>query len=339
MEQKLQELITSAKSILVTSHISPDPDAVSSALLLGQTLKANYSDKTVKVVLEEKPDRKLDFLKGYDEIEYSNLFETVKKFQPELFIIVDANTYKRISRLESEKLQKHIKASGIKTAIIDHHEEEGQDDANVSINTKRPATAEEVYALFFEQLKFKKPEGFAETTLLGIISDTQRHRFDHPGYRETYRITSDLLDAGASIEKLENKIEQYNRNELEALAHLLGNITDSGEGYTYSFVTDDFLDGWQAGNKPNTDLKSAYDIFSNQFIRNYESNHWGFTVYPDVLSGPGHYGVSFRSLSSIKDVADVARRLGGGGHKAAAGAKFNASSIEEAIKKVKSAIR
>lgn len=335
---QFKKLIEESKRILITSHISPDPDAVASVLLLGTTLHLNYPDKSIKMVLEEKPDRDLSFLEDYDKIDFSSLAETVQKSNPELFVIVDANTYARVSRFDSQKLRQFIESNGIKTVMIDHHEEAGKDSSDIFINNKRPATAEEIYVLCFEQLKYKKPSGFAQTTLLGIISDTQRHRFDHPGYRETYRIISDLLDEGASIEKLESRLEQYNKNELDALSHLATNITDSGEGYTYSFIGDEFIKKWLAANKPYADLKNGCELFSNQFIRNYENNDWGFIVYPEILTGPDCYGVSLRSLSGVKDVSVIAKALGGGGHKPAAGAKIEAKSVEEAIQKVEAAI-
>jgi phosphoesterase RecJ-like protein len=242
-----------------------------------------------------------------------------------------------VSRKNYEQVKEFISSHSIKTTIIDHHEFDGKEETDVFINTKRPACAEEIYVLCFEQLKLKKPEGFAQTTLLGIVSDTQRHKFDHPGYHETYRISADLLDAGASIEKLENQLDRFNKSEVEVIAHLLNNMK-SENGYTYSFINDEFSSKWQKANKPDTDLKNAADYFVNTFIRNFEGNKWGFLIYPDKMSGPGWWGVSLRSLSGAVDVSAIARQLGGGGHKPAAGAKVQASSLDDVIQTVKEVI-
>lgn len=338
--KELNQLIGGAEKILITSHISPDPDSVSSVLLLGRALKENFQDKEIVMVMEEEPLGDLSFLRGYGLLKFAPLNQTLIDLEPDLFVIVDANSYGRVARTEGEEIRSFVakRHNELKTAIIDHHELEGREDVDVFINNKRPATAEEVYVLCFEEMHLKKPEGYAEMALLGIVSDTQRHRFDHPGYRETYRIVSDLLDAGASIEKLESKIEKYNKNELDAISHLAANITDSNRGYTYSFIGDDFSEKWQTSDKPYADLKNGCELFSNQFIRNYEGNDWGFIIYPDAISGPNYYGVSFRSLSGIKDVSVIANKLGGGGHKPAAGAKIEAKSVQEAIQKVEQAI-
>ena len=332
---KFAQLIEESQRILITSHISPDPDAVSSVLLLGSTLKQNYPDKQVTMVMEEEPLSDLSFLRGYNLLKFAPLDQTIKDIDPDLFIIVDANSYGRVARNKAEQIRSYItkRRGEIKTAIIDHHELDGREDTDVFINNKRPATAEEIYTLCFEQMQLEKPEGYAETTLLGIMSDTQRHRFDHPGHRETYRIVSDLLDAGASIEKLESKLEHYNKNELEVIAHLAANITSQG-GYTYSFIADEFMKDWQAQNKPITDLKNASELFVNIFIRSFEGNSWGFIIYPELIAGPQWWGVSFRSVSGGRDVAKLANKLGGGGHKPAAGAKIEAGNVIEAIEKV-----
>jgi phosphoesterase RecJ-like protein len=336
----LKKLIEDSSKILVTSHIAPDPDAVSSALLVGRTLSENYPNKEITTALEEEPLTDLRFLAGYDTLTFKNIKQLINDTNPDLLIVVDANTYNRISRSEAEEIrdyaQKHKGA--LKTVIIDHHEPDGREDVDLFINNKRPASAEEVYVICFELLKLKKPHGFAETTLLGIVSDTQRHKFDHPGYRETYRIVADLLDAGASIEKLESRLDRYTEAELKVICHLAANIVDSAMGYTYTFISDDFAKQWQDKNLPTADLRNGVEFFTDRIIRNFENNDWGFVIYPDSLSGKNYWGVSFRSISGAKDVSAIARKLSGGGHKPAAGAKIKAQNTAQAIEKVKEAI-
>lgn len=337
--EQFKSLIDDARRILITSHISPDPDAVCSVLLLGRALKENFQDKEIVMVMEEEPLSDLSFLRGYDLLKFAPLNQTLINLEPDLFVIVDANSYGRVARTEGEEVRSFVakRKEKLTTVIIDHHELEGREDVDIFINNKRPASAEEVYALCFEQLRLKKPEGYAEAALLGIVSDTQRHRFDHPGYRETYRIVGDLQDAGASVEKLETRLEHYNKNELKVISHLAASIT-SHDGYTYSFISDEFLNDWQMKNRPVADLKNATELFVNTFIRSFEGNNWGFIVYPELEAGPGWWGVSFRAISGVKDVASIANKLGGGGHKPAAGAKIEAKNVEDAIQKVQEAI-
>ena len=336
--EKLKKLINDAQKILVTSHISPDPDAVCSTLLAGTTLKTNFPDKKVLMVLEEHPARMMEFLSGYEEVEFKPILEAVAELEPELFVLLDAPNFERCSRADGQKVRESLALSGTKVVIIDHHEEHGKDKSDIYINNRRPATAQEVYELLFNELKLAKPEGYAQTALLGIISDTARHKFDNPVHRETYRVVSDLLDAGASIENLESRMERYDAGQLAVLNHLIGNTKDSGQGYTYSYIDDKFADDWLKEGRSLSSFKIGFEEYTNGILKNYENNRWGFAVYKDLVDAGGAYGASFRSTSGTPDVSKIAHKLGGGGHKPAAGAKFKADDISGAIEKVKKAI-
>ena len=333
--ESLGQFIKDARRILITSHISPDPDAISSALLLTRTLEVNYPDKKIVAALEERPNRDLSFLTDYEKIRFGPLNEVTGQFSPELFIIVDANKFDRVSRLAKDQLAEFIAQNGVKTAVIDHHEPHDLDQVDVYINNHFPASSQEVYDLCFNRWRLSKPGGYAETTLIGIITDTYRFKYKNPRHRETFRLVSDLIDAGADIEQLDNRLEHYAPGELKVVAELAVNFS-SEANYNFSFVSDEFVDSWR-GSGVDDDFKSATELFTNQFLRNTGSNRWGFIVNQE-LSEPGKYHVSFRAAGDIRDVSIIASTLGGGGHKPAAGAKFVAVSIEDAIDKVKAAI-
>jgi nanoRNase/pAp phosphatase (c-di-AMP/oligoRNAs hydrolase) len=57
-----------------------------------------------------------------------------------------------------------------------------------------------------------------------------------------------------------------------------------------------------------------------------------------MVGEPGLYGVSLRSVNGTKDVSKIANQLGGGGHKGASGARFEAEDIDAALEKVKQVI-
>lgn len=337
MEQKLHELITSASNILVTSHISPDSDAVCSALLLGETLNINYPDKKTSVVLEEKPNRDLSFLSGYANIKFQSVIDSLKRNRPELLIIVDANKYDRISRNHSEDVFKYLQANDVKTAVIDHHEPHDKIQTDVYINNGNPAAVQDVYETLFDTLKLKKPQGYVDITLLGLISDTLRFKYKNLRHRQTFAIVSDLIDAGGSIEAMESQLDAYTPDQMQVLAHLASNLS-FGDDYSYTYVADDFARSWQEAGKTTEDFKGGCEIFVNQYVRDITPNKWGFLVYRDQASGPDLYAASFRSQGGIKDVSLIAKQLGGGGHKPAAGAKFRAQSVDQAVAKVKEAI-
>jgi bifunctional oligoribonuclease and PAP phosphatase NrnA len=335
--KKLKALIESSQRILVTSHISPDPDAVSSVLLMGATLGLNYPDKQVKVALEEKPGD-LGFIEGFNSIVFNPVHETLIEFKPDLFILLDGNNYERCSRQDGQLIRDYLLEKKVQTAVVDHHEVEGKDNTNIFINYHSPSTAQDVYSICFKELGLKKPHGAAQTAMTGFYADTGGFVYVKDGkQRQVFGFAEELVEGGADIEVIKNKLEAYTEADMSAVAELANNITHGGS-YTYSFISDDFIKNWIESGYSHIELQRPTGIFLNNYIRNIGGRSWGFIVYKNVLQGENIYSASFRSQGGSPDVAELARALGGGGHKAAAGAKFEAKSVDEAINKVKAAI-
>lgn len=334
--KKLKKLIESSGRILITSHISPDPDAVSSLLLLGATLKLNYPNKSLKMVLEEEPEG-LDFLEGYKDIQFQPIDEALIDFKPDLFILLDGNNYMRVSRHHGQRLRELINSNDIRTIFIDHHELDGKDQSDVFINQDSPATTQDVYELCFKYLNFAKPQDYAQTAMTGLYADSGGFVYTKSGSQEkTFDLAKELIVAGAEVERVKNLLNQYSEADMKVLGVLGANVSHE-DGYTYTYLSDDFINEWlQKNTYPQLD--HSIDAFKNEFIRNIGGRKWGFIVYKNALQGKDIYSVSFRSVSGVKDVASIAAKLGGGGHKPAAAARFPAGSIEEAIDKIKRVI-
>jgi phosphoesterase RecJ-like protein len=336
-QENLKQLVEQSGAILITSHISPDPDAISSVLLLSETLRANFKDKKIVAVMEEKPSQDLAFLQGYRNISFQLIEKAVRSELPQLLIIVDANSFKRVSRESGEEIRTLVNQNSIKTVVIDHHEPQDKDETDIYINGGCPATVQEIYSLLFDEFKLSKPAGYEEITLLGILSDTNRFRYKNPRHRETFALVSDLIDAGADIEKLEARLDSYSLEQVQVFGELINNLI-SDKGFNYSFIDDAFMTEWQNQSKSMDEFHGGIDMFVNNYIRNVEPNTWGFIVYKDPMFERPTYHISFRAQNGSQDVSAVARGLGGGGHKPAAGAVIEAPSLQEAISKIKAAI-
>jgi phosphoesterase RecJ-like protein len=334
MSSDFFKLIEESKKILITSHISTDADALCSVLLSGLTLQKNFPGKKIEMVLEEHLTADLSFLSGFNEVKFTPLLHCFNEFEPDLILIVDASTIERCSRLNGSELGKLVSDSGIKVSAIDHHVAEKPAYAEVYINNRKPANVQQLYETLFEDMKLEKPEGYADITLLGIVFDTGRFKYDNPDHKNTFRIVSELLESGSSIEKLENRLDRYSKEGLQVMANLFKNVT-TADGYSYSFIDDEFAGEWKKNQRPMRDFKAGCEQFVNRFIRNIEQNDWGFVVYPEIAIDNKSYSVSFRAEAGAKDVSELAAKLNGGGHKEAAGAKnIEADSIKEAIAQV-----
>ncbi len=324
----LQKLLQNSHRILITSHLGADPDAVCSGLLLKNTLAENYTNKKINVVLEEV-SYGLGFIEGFNSIKISPLVNAVKGFKPDLLIIVDANNITRCTR-DPESVSKVL--SDVKLAIIDHHEPVDKDESDVYINQNSPAVTQDIYDLCFNQLKLKKPNGFAELAMIGIYSDTGGFKYLSGDHKLTLKIVSELVDAGVNIEKVSNNLSKISSDAIEILAILIKNMSRYKD-FSYTYLEDKVVDSvnFQA-------VKQAADTFMHNYLRNVDKRQSGFLVYKDANGSEGDYKVSFRSTPGEIDVASIAKKLGGGGHKPAAGAQLKAKDIDHALSQVKSAI-
>jgi phosphoesterase RecJ-like protein len=333
---KLKDLITKSHRVLITSHVSPDPDSICSILLLGTTLKTNYPDKIITMFSEEPADS-LSYLHGAKDIESGSLMNYVVDNQPDLIIIVDAMNFVRCSRNDAEKISQHVKDKNIPLVIIDHHEPVGVEQNEIYINDVYPAAVQQVYETCFIELQLRKPQGFDETTMTGLYSDTGGFAFLNDQYQKTLELVKELLDAGVRIEKIKNKLQTYTQKQMKVLAELASNVSHEDD-YNYTYLSDAFVDKWINDDNNLQELFNATKIFQDSFIRNIGGRTWGFMVYKNVQLGDNCYSVSLRSVGGTPDVSSIATKMDGGGHKGASGARVKAANVEEAIKKVQAAI-
>jgi phosphoesterase RecJ-like protein len=333
---KLQSLVEDSSKILITSHISPDPDAVSSLLLMGAGLQENYPNKNIYMVLEEEP-LDLGFIYGYENIQFTRLPKAIADLKPELLILLDGNNFDRASRHGGDEVRDLIKKNNIKTAMIDHHELAGKDQSDVFINRHNPATAQTVYEILFKEFGLKKPNSSEQTAMTGFYADTGGFLYLQDGQQAgMFNFMEELVANGADIEKIKNQLSQYTLNDMKVIGELAKNIRHDRD-YSYSFLGDDFMKEWLRDNS-QAQIQRGMGVFLDDFIKNIGGRKWGFIIYLNTLQGDNYYSVSLRSVNGVKDVSALANQLGGGGHKGASGAKVQAESVEEAIDTVKRTI-
>jgi bifunctional oligoribonuclease and PAP phosphatase NrnA len=333
LKRMLLPTLKKSKNILVTSHLSPDFDAVSSALFTTQIIAHNQQKSTVQCVFEDVPPHKLSFLPGFEQIVNKNLWQHIQETTPDLIIITDANAFGRISRTDAADIELWIAKHQVPVVILDHHEVVHEYKTPYFYTHQYSSAAEEVYTTFVDELGLEVYPDYAETVLVGIVSDTGRFLYKNAHHRHTFALVSTLLEAGASIETLNSKTARYQSEEIAIVAELLTNITIS-DPYNYSYLDDDTVTRLiKSGISPET-ISAATGMFSNQYLRSIDTATYGFIVMQDPVLGTGHYKGSFRALNDSVDTSVWANALGGGGHKAASGFKFAAHNLSEALAKI-----
>ncbi len=314
--QAILSAIEKAKSILLHCHPSPDPDSVGSALATKFALESLGKKVTVIQGDSEIPAGFMHF-PGAGDIEKKNFFE-VDVSQFDLFIVLDCSI-NGVSRLREV-----VFPSALKVINIDHHR---TNPGCGSINIIDPSYPANCLLLFdlFKDWKIELTPEIASNLFIGAYTDTGGFKYEGVTAK-TFSAVSELVSHIPDVPRLIAKMENSNTPAFlafEALA--LENISVHRDKVAISAVSYSMLQ-----NKKIDPEESKAGVISS-IMRSVPQ--WKITIAA-VEAVPGVVKFSFRSSdSNVYDVSKLAAELGGGGHKAAAGAVLN-TTLEEAVRKV-----
>ncbi|MCX6704623.1 MAG: bifunctional oligoribonuclease/PAP phosphatase NrnA [Candidatus Woesebacteria bacterium] len=314
---KILKEIKKAKKILVNCHRGPDSDSVGSALALSGVLKKFGKDVTIICPSDIPAD--LAFLNGADSIWRVN-FSTFDFSGYDLFLVIDSSTYSMVTGLkDSDK-------PGMDTIVIDHHVSNEKFGKINLIDAKTTSTGEMLFKIF-EDWGIAIDQEIAECLLTGIIGDTGSFQYQNVG-QGTLRIAASLMDAGADKDKIiYNIYRNIDFKEVKMWGKFIENMK----------IEDNFI--WSAISlstyKDFGEYPYAKEDVANLFFPIVKGTDFGIVM---VETNDQVLSVSFRSRSGF-DVSKIAEEVGGGGHKAAAGARIEGLPFDQAVNKVLSAAR
>lgn len=289
----IKEHILKAHRILVASHASPDGDAIGSLLGLGWALRQLGKDVTLACPTSPLPPS-LAYLPGSEGI-VSSLTGRY-----DLIIVLDSGDLERL-----DKMYNYAVFAGTPLVNIDHHITNQRFGTINWIDAGAAATAEMIYTLV-RRLGVMIDERIATCLLNGIITDTLGFRTPSTT-AQTLRTAASLMDAGAS---LHNVVEQaYNAKPL-GVARIWGQALQEmqiEDGLAWATVTQQML---QEQCVSEDEVKGLVS-----FMRGIQGIRVAILF---MENGTGKIKVEFRSAPQIS-VAELAARLGGGGHKQASG--------------------
>jgi bifunctional oligoribonuclease and PAP phosphatase NrnA len=325
------ELTDSAKSIVITSHTSPDDDSTASVLSIRYLLLKKYPEKRVRVIYGgEGPDRYSSF-EGYDNIEF--VPEIVDKLEDaDLIIMLDGGQFSRFSK--KSELLKEFKG---KTVCIDHHSSPIDNFTLSLVKPKASSTSELIYYCFYQAdiLDVKS----AELLMLGLLGDTGDFTYLRPDESYVFDMAKRLLEVGNfEIQEFKSRYNTISPRNMEILKEYFRN-TQKGEisgwpHYSYSTISRKFM---EEGKYSDIELKGAGLIYIGAFLRTIKGHPWGFVITPRDI---GTCEVSFRSLPRSVNVREVSERMQiGGGHDRAAGGTFKPTGdkkldVQECLEKL-----
>ncbi|MFN6380594.1 MAG: DHH family phosphoesterase [Flavobacteriales bacterium] len=320
-----QELILGANRIVITSHKSPDGDAVGSALGLYHVLKS-MKDQVTVVLPDSVPDY-LHWISDYNKIIFfdSNKVNAQEAIDnADLIFVLDYNIFSRTG----EEMSKALESASANFILIDHHQQPG-DFAKVTYSdTSACSTCEMIYRFVrtCDWLNAITSEA-AEAIYCGIMTDSGSFRF--PSVTpETHQIVADLIANGLDHAKIHRAV--YDTNLLDRLRLI---------GYSLS----EKLEVWpNAGTAIITLTKEELERFHHrpgdtEGLVNQALSIKGVKVAVFAREGHNEIKLSFRSKGSF-DVNTFARNgWNGGGHRNAAGGS-SSDDMTTTINRLKTAI-
>lgn len=315
---QILEKIKSSNKILVNCHRGPDSDSVGSALAFSKVLE-KMGKKAIVVCPTNVPED-LNFL-GTENIQKVN-FSSFDFDKYDLFIVLDSSNYSMVTG-ENDLLRPNIPM-----IVIDHHvSNDSFGDINI-VDSKMTSTSELIYRIFQDWGISIGPD-VAQCLLTGIIGDTGSFQYQTVG-AETLRVAADLIEIGADKDEI---IKNIYRNIGFKEIKLWGKFIEAME------IDNKFKFVWAAIPyslyKEYGEPYSAKEDVANLFFPIIKGTNFGLVM---VEFEKGLFSISLRSKSNF-DVSKIAKELGGGGHKAAAGARLEGYSFNDAVSKVLEAAR
>ena len=287
---------------LLATHLKADGDAVGSTLGLALFLRSLGKTPTVL------------FPEGIPELYRLSAADFVTEVGRawddfDLVILLDCAIDKRAGLNAAGGVPAEVAS---KLQLIDHHPD---NPAYGRWNCIAPAaaTAELVLALC-ESSGAALPSEAADWLLMGLVTDTGGFRFDNTG-AETFRSAARLLDRGASLNKVMNRVffnKPYRQQLFEA--ELVSSC--------FHWASNGRM-GW-ASVTPELLAKYDFSLSNAEGVIDQLRCIAGAEVVAIISRRDQGYRVSLRSKNPAVPVAELAHKYHGGGHAMAAGMTLDA---------------
>lgn len=310
----MNKIVTAIKenaTFLISTHKSPDGDALGSSIALGLGLKK--IGKEVVYAFEKPGGGKFSFLNELNEINGSYID---KSFDVGIFLdSSDPDHLFDSSLMERCRLRINI----------DHHvSNEGYCHLNY-VDVNASATGEAVYELLLN-LETDIDEEIALALYTAIVSDTGNFKYSNVTYK-THEIASKLYKFPNRYWEISRKLfDETTFEKVQLIGYALGKISLAKDGRVALI------------HLSYEDLKKFSDDADMEGVINYARDIRGVEVAVMIKeTSKDIFKVSFRANTNF-DVSKIAVYYGGGGHSKAAGCTIRDMKFEDVLEDIKSHI-
>ena len=320
----IEEILKRSKKIVITTHQSPDGDAIGSSLaLFGYLVKKGFD---VSVVVPDNFPKFLKWMEGADDIHVYDYAQNVVEgliFEADLIFSLDYNDLTRVGGVGDL-----IEKSTAYKAMIDHHLNPVDFADWMCSDTSSCSTAQLIYNFIedFNDLDLIDNQ-IAEGIYCGIMTDSGSFRF--PSVQaKTHLIAADLINRGLNHARVHELVHDV--NTLPKL-HLLG------------FALNEKLRVLPKLPVAVIAISSeelsrfSYKKGDTEGLVNYALSLEGVEMAAFIKEDDKKVKMSFRSKGDIAVNEFSSQYFSGGGHKNAAGG-VSFTSFEETVKLFESKI-
>lgn len=216
--QEIQQLIDATDKVVITTHKSPDGDAIGSSLALYHFLKK--LGKQVTVIVPDAFPVFLNWMVGTEQILYYDRDTTEadeKINEANIIFSLDYNALSRIADLGDA-----IGKTTAKKIVIDHHQNPQEFADHYIVDTTCCSTSQLIYEFIenYNRLDLMD-KNIGECIYCGIMTDTGSFRFPSTTAK-THRIIAHLLELGVEGSKIHEEVyDTYSANRLQLLGYAL----------------------------------------------------------------------------------------------------------------------
>jgi phosphoesterase RecJ-like protein len=310
MLSQVVELIENKQNFAITTHVRPDGDGIGSSLGLCWLLRS--LGKSAEIIVRDQIPVSYRELPGADEI---RTVSEVDKDYDAIFVIECSD----ISRPGIAKLEEQF------TVNIDHHSTSEHFGTINWIDSTASAVGEMIYNLC-KAIGGRVTKEIAECVYMALVTDTGSFHFPNTTDR-TLKVASELVKVGVKPAQISEAVyNSYPWSRIELMRQVLATIKRDATGRI----------AWMRQTLEMSEIAGAVDGDNNGFVNiPLAAKEVEAVVYMRETL-PNTYRVSLRSKDGI-NVAKVAEKFGGGGHKNAAGCRV-AGCWDEREKEIVSAL-
>lgn len=309
------ELLSAATTIGVICHVHPDADTIGAALALGLVLDRIGKHVEVSFAAPKTLPESLRSLPGCDLLVSPDAMGR----DVDLIVTVDVPSFKRLGGLGD------LLRPGQQMLVIDHHASNDFFGTANFVDLSADSTTMLVADLLDE---WGKPidTDVAHCIYAGLTTDTGSFRW---ASARALRLAARLVDIGVDNAAISRTLmDSHPFVWLPLLSRVLGSaklLPDAvgGRGLVYAVVEHH---DWDT-SRPE-EVESIVDI-----VRTTQQAEVS-AVFKEV--GPQQWSVSMRAKADV-DLAAVASRFGGGGHRLAAGYSIS-GSIDDVVASLRTAL-